>query len=235
MSALSFFEKLVGLQKQRADTAIGNYRELVAAIARDDEPDPVEVERLLADVDKSVDELRQDVERCQHRMKLKAAVAAMPQLEAERDKLEEEIAAADKILEAAEQQHEEATRPLHARRREVLAALSEGSTALGELVYTCEDGDLRLELEEAEAESHRLERECHDLKERARRVEKQAKYERERAEQALLIPDRRRHKEQADEHQKKADALLREARKLEKTRADLDKRRQKIEQKMREA
>jgi predicted RNase H-like nuclease (RuvC/YqgF family) len=65
------------------------------------------VERLLPEAGESLDDLRRDVEHFQHRMALKAAVAAMPAFEAERSTLEEKIAAANKLLEAAEKQHRE--------------------------------------------------------------------------------------------------------------------------------
>jgi hypothetical protein len=42
MSVSSFFEKCVGLQQQRALTAIATYRDLVAGTATGEEPNPAE-------------------------------------------------------------------------------------------------------------------------------------------------------------------------------------------------
>ncbi|MCO6454785.1 MAG: hypothetical protein J5I93_05745 [Pirellulaceae bacterium] len=58
MSVTAFFEKLVGLQQQKTQTATTSYRELVAGIATGEEPNPAEVERLLSETGKSVDDLR---------------------------------------------------------------------------------------------------------------------------------------------------------------------------------
>lgn len=154
MSVTAFFEKFIGLHQQRAQEKVDTYRELVAGIATGDEPNPVEVERLLADAGKSLDDLRLDVEY-QRRMALRATVAEMPALEAERRSIDDEIAAADQILEAAEQQHEQTTEPLYARRREINQALAEGSTAQGELVRTCGDPDVIRDMADLEAEARR--------------------------------------------------------------------------------
>ena len=48
MSISTFFEKLLGLEQQKAQATTAGYRELVAGIATGEEPDHAEVERLLA-------------------------------------------------------------------------------------------------------------------------------------------------------------------------------------------
>ncbi|MEX1026631.1 MAG: hypothetical protein WD049_01300 [Candidatus Paceibacterota bacterium] len=58
---------------------------------------------------KPLDDLRQAVEHYQRRMALRAAVAAMPKLEGQRRDLDDQIAEADRVLEAAEKQHDETT------------------------------------------------------------------------------------------------------------------------------
>ena len=102
MSAVTFFEKFLGLQQQRTESAVASYRELVAAISTGQEPNPIDVEHLLAEAGKSLDDLRKDVEHDQRRMALTAAGAATPKLKDQRRKLDEQIAAADRTLEAAE-------------------------------------------------------------------------------------------------------------------------------------
>ena len=235
MSVASFFEKFAGHRQQRAQSAVASYRELVAAIATGEEPDPAEVERLLAEADKSLDDLRRDVEHYERRVALKASVAAMPKLEDERASLEKQIAAADRILEAAEKKHDETTRPLYARKREVDQALSDGSTAFTELVYSCEDPDLRRELEEFEAELQRLDERHRDLENRAYCTARKAREERYEAEHQLSLEDMDRGHERANRYAKEAESLRREAKKAEKAKADFEKRRQGIEQRMRES
>lgn len=235
MSVTSFFEKFVGLQQQRTQTAIASYRELVAGLATGEEPNPADVERLLADAGKSLDDLRQAVEHYQHRMALKAAVTAMPKLEDERRALDEQIAAADKILEAAESQHDETTRPLYFRRREVDQALSEGSTALGELVYSCQDPDLRRELEEFEVELRRLDEQHRDLENRAHQMERNARNAFHEAEHQLVLSDTQRGHERAKRLEQEAKSLRRDAKKAERAKADCEKRRKGIEQRMRQS
>jgi ABC-type polysaccharide/polyol phosphate transport system ATPase subunit len=129
MSVTAFFERLVGLQQQKTQTATVSYRELVAGIATGEEPNPAEVERLLSETGKSVDDLRKDVETYQQRMELKAAVAAVPSLQIERQTLDEQIAAADRALKVAEDLHDETTQPLYFRHQQVIAAINEAERA----------------------------------------------------------------------------------------------------------
>ena len=49
MSVATFFEKMIGLQKQRSEQKQNSYRELVAGIATGEEPAAAEVDRLLVD------------------------------------------------------------------------------------------------------------------------------------------------------------------------------------------
>ena len=233
MIAVIFFEKFLGLQQQRTESAVASYRELVAAISTGQEPNPIDVERLLAEVGKSLDDLRKDVEHYQRRMALKASVAAMPKLKDQRRELDEQIAAADRTLEAAEKQHEETTDPLYFRRREVDKALSDGSSALSELVYSCQDSDLRRELEECEAELRRLDEQRRDLDSQAHRMDLRAQEEHQDAEHQILLGDTRRGHDRAKRHEQQAESLRREAKKAEKANTDCEKQRQGIEQRMR--
>lgn len=235
MSVTLFFEKFIGLQQQRAQQKVASYRDLVAGITTGEEPDPAEVERLLADASKSLDDLRQDVEQYQHRMALRALVAEMPALEAERRSIDEQIAAADQILEAAEQQHEQTTEPLYAHRREINQALAEGSTALGELVRTCGDPDVIREMTDLDAEARQLTERNRDLISRAAHMDQSARNERERAELEASFSEAEGRREVADRYKKDAEATRREMKQVEKAIADSVKRREQIEQRMRQA
>jgi len=235
MSVTSFFEKFVGLQQQRAQTAIATYRDLVAGIATGEEPNPAEVERLLPEAGMSLDDLRRDVEHFQHRMALKAAVAAMPAFEAERSTLEEKIAAANKLLEAAEKQHRETTRPLYLRLEEVKQGINQGTDATMQLVYTCEAPDLRGEMDSLDAEYDRLSREIQDLEGRAFRTDRQAQEEHYEADHQLVLSDTQRGHERAKRTEQQATAMHREVSSMKRKLADLDKQRTQLEQRMRKS
>ena len=106
MSVATFFEKMIGLQKQRSEQKQNSYRELVAGIATGEEPAAAEVDRLLVDTRKSITDLKHDVEDYQRRMALKAIVASLPKLEQEFAQVQQQIAAADRTLEEAERKIE---------------------------------------------------------------------------------------------------------------------------------
>ncbi|HAN97030.1 MAG TPA: hypothetical protein DCQ98_06160 [Planctomycetaceae bacterium] len=224
---------MVGMQRQRAEQKRGHYRELVAAIASGSEPSPTEIEQLLTETQKSVDDLRRDVEKQQHRAKLKASVASIPGFEAERAAIDAQIAAADKKLAESESQHEETVHPLHLRRREVDQAISDGEAARRELVSSCEDADLRRELEDINQQLQRAGESTRDYKDSAGRLDRMAAYEHEVAGHELIKSEAARHREQAVTYETEAESLRRKAKKLEKLQADLAKRCEEIEQQMR--
>ena len=235
MSIASFFEKMVGMQRQRAEQKLGRYRELVAAIASGSEPSPTEIEQLLTETQKSVDDLRRDVEKLQYRSALKASVAAIPGFEAERRAIDDQIAAADRKLAEAECQHEETIHPLHLRRREIDQAISDGEAARRELVSSCEDADLRRELADIDLQLQRAGESIRELKDRAGRFDRMAANEHEAAGYELIKSEAARRRDQADAHESEAAALRSNAKKLEKQQADLAKRREQIEQRMRQS
>ena len=100
------------------------------------EPDADTVERALVGAGKSVEDLKQSVETYQRRTVLKAMIAMEPTLDEERRRVQQQIAAADRDLEAAERRHEEATVPLHTRLRRIDAAVSDSCDARREL-FAC--------------------------------------------------------------------------------------------------
>lgn len=233
MSVTSYFEKFVGLQQQKVRATVASYCELVAGIASGEEPNPAEVERLLTNAGKSVDDLRHDVERYQHRMALKAMINSLPRLEAERREIDTQIAAADRVLEAAEMQHDESTGPLYASRRELDLAISDASRASTELMQSCDDADLRRALDELNTEARRLDEQSRNQSDRATYMEEKARSEHQRAERELTLGDTEARREVAERYRKEADSARREAKRLEKAQADLTKRREQIEQRMR--
>jgi hypothetical protein len=235
MSVTAFFEKFMGLQQQKVQATVASYRELVAGIATGEEPNAGEVERLLADADKSVDDLLQDVERFQHRMALKAMVASISKLEAERCEIEHQIAVADQALESAEQQHDATTTPLYASRRQIDLALSDASRASAELVQTCDNADMRREALELDAETRRLDEQCRQQRERATYMEEKCRSERDRADREAILGDAEARREVAERYRKEGEVARRELKRLEKAQAEVEKRRAQLEQRMRQA
>jgi hypothetical protein len=67
MSLTSLFEKIAGKQKQRAKARVNDFRALVRSIGTGQEPDADQVERVLSDAGRSLDDLRDAVERYQPR------------------------------------------------------------------------------------------------------------------------------------------------------------------------
>jgi hypothetical protein len=138
MSFVTLFEKIVGKQRERQQSHQADFRDLVRMIADGQEPDAETVERVLRDNGESFDGLRAAVERLLHRRELRQRVDALPALRAERTELEAKINKADRVLEAAEKRHDEATSPLYARLNEVKAARLAGEAARRDLVTTCD-------------------------------------------------------------------------------------------------
>jgi hypothetical protein len=235
MSTWSFFDMIIGHQRQRERTALTGYRQLVEAIVHKTEPEVEEVERLLAESGKTVEDLQSDCERLARRLGYKAAVESLPALNKERSQLDTQIAAADRVLEEVEAAHEEATRPLYERRSEVDRAIGEAHDAETKLVTECEDAELRRELEGMDAELVRLSTDRHDLLNQASDLEKQALAEHDRAERQLDPGYARQYREKAAQIEKEATARRRDAQRVEKGHDELTKRRDRLEKQMRQA
>ena len=90
-------------------------------------------------------------------------------------------------------------------------------------------------MEEFEAELQRLDERHRDLENRAYRMARKAREERYEAEHQLSLEDMERGHQRANHYEKEAESLRREAKKAGKAKADFEKRRQGIEQRMRES
>jgi hypothetical protein len=228
-------DKIIGHQRQRERTALTGYQQLVAAVAPQTEPEVEEVERLLAESGKTVEDLQRDSERLMRRLGYKDVLERLPALHKERAQLDTQIAAADRVLEEAEAAHDEATRPLYDRRSEVDRAIREAQDAEAKLVTECEDAELRRELEDVDAELIRLSTDRHDLLDQASHLEKQALAEQDRAERQLDPGYARQYREKAAQIEKDAAARRRDAQRVEKSHDELAKRRDRLEKQMRQA
>ena len=150
-------------------------------------------------------------------------------------RLTDKLDAAQQLLDAAEQQYDETTAPLYSRRREITQALSDGSTALGELVRTCGDPDVIRDMTDLEVEARQLSERHRDLISRAAQMEQSARNEHERAERESSASEAGGRRELAARYKRDAEATRREIKQVEKAIADLGKRREQIEQRMRMA
>lgn len=234
MSVTTFLEKMIGLQQQRSQQRQNSYRELVAGIATGEEPSPADVERLLAETKKSISDLQRDVETYQHRMALKAMVASLPKLEEEFAHVQQQIAAADRELEAAERRNDEITSPLYGRLHEIKEARKDASTAQQELFATCDDLELERQLDAANAEIRRLMDASKELATKAVYIDNQADGERRRADRELTEADRDHRREQAAVFQKQAESIRQRINAGEKAQVEAAKRRDEIEERMRQ-
>lgn len=234
MSTQTIFDKLVGRKRQREQAVLSSYRQLVEAIANETEPDPDEVDRLLAESGKTLDDLQADCAKLTRRMRLRASFDRRPALEAERVKVNEQIAAADRVLEEAEAKHDEVTQPLYDQRREIDEALQGASKAESHLVQECENEALKSEFEEVGAELMQLNRDRRELLDQASHLETLAAVEHGRAERQLDIDFARQYRDKAEALQKDAKDRRRQAKKLAKSHDDLEQRRQELENQMRE-
>ena len=234
MGTQTFFEKLVGRKRQRDQAVLSNYKQLVEAIANETEPDADEVERLLDESGKTVDDLQADCIKLSRRMRLKASLDRRPNLEAERARLDEQIAAADRLLEEAEARHDEVTRPLYDQRREIDEALREASKAESDLVRECENVELKRELDEVNVELSRLSNDRRELLDQASHLEKLAAAKHARAERQLDVKLAGQYREKAEALEKDAKDRRRRLKLVEKSHDDLEKRREKLENQMRE-
>ncbi len=143
MNLTSLFEKITSKQKQREKARVNDFRTLVRTIATGQEPDADQVEQVLSESGKSLDDLRAAVELYQRRFALRTQVNSLPKLEAERKEVERQLCKADEALEAAEQQHADVTAPLHGRLEMLRQAMQDAERSRQQLVETCPDDELR--------------------------------------------------------------------------------------------
>lgn len=234
MNVLTLFEKIVGKQQERSKQRAESYRELVAGTACGTEPEQEELEQVLAGAGKSLDDLQKAVELYQRRMELKAIVVALPKVEAERAQLREKIAAADREFEQAEQLHDDVTQPLYAKIRELNEAASEASDAKRDLFMTCDNTELIRQYDEVNAELRKLSEETHDQTSRVAYFDQKSLEERDQSGREIAAEDRQKRREQSEVFRKQVDMAKRKIKLIEKAQAELTKKRDQIEQRMRE-
>lgn len=233
MSVSGLFEKILGLQVQRHERRLNSYLDMVAAIAKEEEPNPAEVETILDSAGRTVDDLKRDVEKYRHRLELKAKVATLPQVEQELEKIAGQIKAADQQLEEAEARYTDVTAPLYARQRELHDARATAAEANRQLFDTCDDPALRSLLDQVTGEMRQLAEKQRELVSQVSYLRTRADNERHSADRELQAEDREHRLEQAELYEKQAKSLERQIKAHERNQAALLKRREDIENRMR--
>lgn len=160
---------------------------VVTAIAKDQPPSPVEVESILDEVGKTVEELRTDVDKHRRRLELKALLATLPVIDRELAEIDRQIKEEDKQLELAESRHDEVTAPLYARKTELRETRMKASDVGRQLFATCEDPVLLDQLEQVRIELEELLRSNRELQTQISYLKSKADTERHRASRELNL------------------------------------------------
>lgn len=106
-SLVAFWERVAGRQKEQ------QYRQMVRDLAAFKEPDPDELDGLLRAMDRSVEDIKADVELLRKRQALWAEFKLKEPSERDKAIAQEKLAAADVVLAKAQEVHKQATDPLH--------------------------------------------------------------------------------------------------------------------------
>ena len=146
MSLTNLFAKIAGRHQERQQARKADFKSLVKSVADGQEPDPDEVERILAETGKTLEDLQHAVELYLKRRALKATIDQKPKLEKDREQIEKQIGQASDALTAAEKKYKETTDPLLGQRDYIRDQMLEIDRARTELERTCDDQDLLNEL-----------------------------------------------------------------------------------------
>ena len=150
MSLTNLFAKIAGRHQERQLARKADFKALVKAVAEEQLPDPEEVERILEESNKTLEDLQRAVELYLKRRALKATVDQKPKLEKDREQINKQISQAGEALTAAEKKYKEVTDPLLGQRDYIRDQMLEIDRAKTELERTCDDQDLLNELAKAE-------------------------------------------------------------------------------------
>ena len=150
MSLTNLFAKIAGRHQERQLARKADFKALVKAVAEEQLPDPEEVERILEESNKTLEDLQRAVERYLKRRALKATVDQKPKLEKDREQINKQISQAGEALTAAEKKYKETTDPLLGQRDYIRDQMLEIDRAKTELERTCDDQDLLNELAKTE-------------------------------------------------------------------------------------
>ena len=156
MSLTNLFAKIAGRHQERQQARKADFKALVKAVAEEQLPDPDEVERVLAESNKTLEDLQNAVELYLKRRALKATVDQKPKLEKDREQIDKQIGQAGEALTAAEKKYKETTDPLLGQRDYIRDQMLDIERAKTELERTCDDQDLLHELANSERQLNAL-------------------------------------------------------------------------------
>ncbi len=233
MRVPKFFEKMIGLQTQKQQQKVLSYRSIVVDIASGGEPSPQDVEKILAETGKSIEDLKRDVERQERRTTLKALVTTIPKLVQEYDQVQHQIADANTELEEAERRHSEITNPLSFRLSDIRQFQTEAMKANQELFDTCSDPELRRQWDQTIDQSNENIAQNRELVSEISLLDRKAQNAALRAEEEMSRSDIDRCRGQAVAFNKRSEELRSEMKALERSNQDIQSRRDQIEKQMR--
>lgn len=232
MNAMSFFEKISGLQRKREQKQDQQYSDVVRSLVMGKEPDPEEVDRILSEAGITVSQFQADVEKGRERMTMHALANSLPNLQANRDEIAKQIKAVDTEFAKAEKAHDDARLPLEDRLRECDEAIKQATRAREDLVVTCEDPVLLGEMEHVESELERLREVNRDLLSKAAYFENLADTERNMADKETG-EEKSERLANAKEFSEEAKAVRKRMKANDKLSEGLQLKRSEIEERMR--
>ncbi|QDT07715.1 hypothetical protein K227x_61430 [Rubripirellula lacrimiformis] len=202
MSLTSLLEKITNRQRDRPLSKWSAYRSLVANICDGKEPDADKVATVLADNEKTLDELRDDAKLLARRRKLRAEMDAIEPLESEAVKVDRKISEAEQAFETMTAKHEEETSPLYIRRNEIKAIRKRAAQARSELRDSCEDRELVAAYESVLEDLHEAQHERAGKDEEITKRESWIRQDKEKAEVTPFDQERKRYRSQVKEHKR---------------------------------
>jgi hypothetical protein len=209
-----------------------DFHALVRLVAADKAPEPDVIARALQDAGKTVEDLQKAVELLQRRHQWRQAIAQAESLEAERPGIQQQIAAANRELEQANERHDEIVGPLDGKLYRIIQAGRDADEARRQLRDTCTNlelldamADVNSERDALVKRRHELDRERDELKRRGQAALEESAYARSEAEAQALHNQGQNQLARAKQYEPE---LTRLAKKL----ATLEQREQEISQKM---
>ena len=208
----------MGKQRERQ---VSDFRDIVVEIADGKEPDGDIIAQVLFENGKSLEDLQKAAELLQRRRELHKKWDAVPGLMAQREKLQQQIAEANRKLEAAERKHYAIVNPIISDLDQLKEATCEGEKAQRELWNTCTDPTLLDNLADVEMRLSKRRQEASDLRSRIENLRDWAKHDRAEAERKKMIVDAdhqvEEHLDRAKEHENRAaelEAMLTKTKKI---------------------
>ena len=142
MNLTSTLDSISQRLEERRAGKWSEYRKLVALVCDGKEPNADRIASVLSDNERTLDELRHDVQLLAKRRKLRIDMDAAPPLESERLKVEQLIVDGEKQLEAIIETHRQKMSPLYARRFDLNQIRKIAQQAQDDLRSSCEDREM---------------------------------------------------------------------------------------------